>query len=115
MKINDLIADLGKQLQLKQDVVDILKKHTKDPEQSARLAWALIEIGMDAFRAGGMCPHALMMLTNMIAHGSTTETGLQALMLITEEDDVREQLADEIEAKTGQPAPPKKKHGPHVH
>lgn len=95
MNLNDLIADYGKQSQLQKDVLDTLKKHQQDPESSARLAWALIEIGMTAFRQGGMCPHHLMLITTLIAHGSTTERGLKALMLVQEEDAFRQELGEQ--------------------
>jgi hypothetical protein len=100
MNLNDLIADYGKQVQVRNDVLDTLKKHAQDPESSARLAGARIEIGMDAFRTGGMCSHQLMIITALIAHGATTERGLKALMLIQEEDQAREELGVKSDHET---------------
>lgn len=93
MKIDDLITDLAKQDRLRRDLMDTLKKHAQDPETSARIAFALLEIGIGAFQGSGMCSHLVMSLCNMISHGATTETALKALMLIQEED----QLKDEID------------------
>ncbi|MET0742981.1 MAG: hypothetical protein ABWY78_06380 [Microvirga sp.] len=91
MKIDDLIADIGRQVQVKNDVIDTLRKHAQDPDQSARLAFALLEIGIDAFRHAGMGPFLVMALCQMIAHGATTETALKALMAVHEEDDLLDQ------------------------
>lgn len=92
MKIDDLIVDVAKQNQLKRDVLETLKKHTHDPEQSARVAFVLLEIGIDAFRRGGLGPFLVQSLFSMIAHGATTERALKALMLIQEEDDLKDQI-----------------------
>ena len=92
MNVNDLIADIGRQVQTKNDLIDTLKKHAKDPEQSARVAFALIEIGIDAFRRSGMGPFLVMAMCQLIAHGATTERSLKALMLIQDEDDAKDQI-----------------------
>ncbi len=92
MNVNDLIADIGKQVQTKRDVIDTLKKHAQDPDESARLAYSLIEIGIDAFRRAGMGPFLCMALCQLIAHGSTSERALKALMLIQDEDDTKDQI-----------------------
>ena len=108
MKIDDLIVDIGKQVQVKNDVVDTLKKHAQDPESSSRLAYALIEIGIDAFRHAGFGPFIVMAICQMIAHGATTETALKALMAIHEEDALldehdpkRRERNEQIHAKSG--------------
>lgn len=95
MKINELIVDIGKQVQVHKDVLETLKKHTQDPSTSARLAFALIEIGINAFRVAGMSPFLVMAMCQMIAHGATTETSLKALMLIQEEDELKDEIDPE--------------------
>ena len=92
MTINDLIADIGKQRQLQQDILESLKKHGQNPDESARVAFSLIELGINAFRRSGMGPFLVMALCQMIAHGATTERTLKALMLIQEEDDLMDQV-----------------------
>jgi len=95
LKINDLIVDVGRQVQVRQDIADTLKKHAQDPEVSARIAFALIEIGINAFRAADLSPFLVMAMCQMIAHGVTTETTLKALMSIQEEDALKDEIDPE--------------------
>lgn len=92
MNVNDLIADIGRSVQAKRDIVDTLKRHGHDPEQSARVSFALMEIGLEGFRQSGMGPFLAMALIQMIAHGATMERALKAVMLIQEEDDLKDEI-----------------------
>jgi hypothetical protein len=91
MTLNDLLVDVGKQVQLKREVLDTLKQAGRDPRESARVAFLLMEIGLDAFRTSGMSPFMAMALIQLIAHGATMERALKALMLIQEEDDLKDE------------------------
>ena len=91
MNMNDLIVDVGKQVKLKRELVEELAKAGHNPNESARVAYVLLEIGLDAFRASGMGPHITMALIQLIAHGATMERALKALMLIQEEDDLKDE------------------------
>jgi hypothetical protein len=94
-----LVVDVGRQVQLKRELVDDLTKAGHNPQASARVAYVLLEIGLDAFRQSGMSPFLVMALVQLIAHGATMERSLKALMLIQEEDDMKDEADPQRKAR----------------
>lgn len=93
MDLNGLITAAAKDVQLEAELKKAIESGGFDPAKSARVAFALISIGVEAFRLNGDGCFRLGMLLNALAHGVSSETALKALMSVQEEDEHRDTLA----------------------
>lgn len=92
MDLNGLITAAAKDVQLEAELKKAIEQGGFDPNKSARVAFALVSIGVAAFRANGDGCFRLGMLLNALAHGVSSETALKALMSVQEEDEHHDTL-----------------------
>lgn len=94
--INDLIVSVAKDHQLKETLEKVLSDAGHTATESARVAFALLEIAVESFRKHGISPCTLAPMLQLKAHGATSDRILKMLMQLQSDDELREDVTKKV-------------------
>lgn len=86
--LNDLLISVAKDQRKKDEISRILTEAGVKIDGSARVAFALLELAVEAFRKHGISPCMLSPILQLKAHGATSERMLKVLMELQQDEEL---------------------------